>query len=532
MNIYGDVDPTVDFYIVYSTSNVPYQDWQSELLEFSVKRNSDNKKCQIIRLVSNDSSQYNKTFQLGQDVTFVFTKFTDRLPDNTFLAPMNKAESFIKLSEWWLKQPHLKNDSKFVLLDPDMIWYKPMDITLLPKRGTIIGHPFYDKYTMFPLIINVIDMNKMTYLYKQYSISLYEKHGYHSEMYAFNRALKETNITEIIHNKFGSTAGFESSYDDCYFLHYCQEFKVNGRKIWFKQDYTPDTLQRPYKRPCNWRDIKDKSYKCVLRLLHELIDYQKSPSYITPTVIDIPTNNLDVYLWGISNNEKYIMDNCKYSLNTARKYKLNPKILGLNYGWSRLQHIEHGFVLSRLYLLRDLTMKIKDNRILLIMDGFDTLFNGTKEEILERFYSQNTNLLISSEKAFTYQWDNYKDKYDKINSLYKYLNAGTFIGFSDSIKKMATYCIKMIEEGTGDDRGNDQGLMGQYLYNNLEKKNENKLDSNCSLFWVTTDDNTIFTSTPFYNTVTKSHPIIYHVVGGRREYERMYIDTYTKIMKI
>ena len=295
MNIYGTVNPNVDFYIVYSTSNIPYQDWQSELLEFSIKRGSDKNKCQIIRLVSNDSSQYNKTFQLGQDVTFVFTEFTDRLPDNTFYAPLNKPNTFIKLSEWWLQQSHLRNDSKFVLLDPDMIWYKPMDYKLFPKIQTIIGHPFYDNYTMFPLIINAIDMNKMSYLYKKYSISLYKKHGYHCEMYAFNRALKENNITEIVHNKFGSTAGFESSYNDCYFFHYCQKFKVDDNKIWFKQDYTPNTLRRPYKRPCNWRDIKDESCKCVLRLLHELIDYQESNRYIKPRVIDIPTNDLDIY---------------------------------------------------------------------------------------------------------------------------------------------------------------------------------------------------------------------------------------------
>jgi len=528
MYIYGTVDPTVDFYIVYSTSNIPYQDWQSELLEFSVKRGSD--KCQIIRLVSNDSSQYNKTFQLGQDVTFVFTEFTDRLPDNTFYSPLNKPNTFIKLSEWWLQQSHLRNDSKFVLLDPDMVWNKPMDYKLFPEIQSIIGHPFFNNCTMFPLIINVTDMNKMADLYKEYSISLYEKHGYHCEMYAFTRALKENNITEIVHDKFGSTAGFESSYKDCYFIHYCQIFNVDEQKIWFKQDYTSDTLQRPYKRPCNWRDIKDESYKCVLQLLHELIDYQESNGYIKPTVIDIPTNELDIYLWGISDNEKYIMENCKYSLDTAHKYKLNPKILGLNYDWSHLKHLTHGFVLSRLYLLRDLTMKIKDNRILLIMDGFDTLFGGTKEEILKKFYSHNTELLISSERAFTYQWANYKNKYDNINSLYKYLAAGTFIGYTNSIKKMADSCIKMLDEATGNDRGNDQGLLGKYLYNNFERKTENKLDSNCSLFWVTTNDNNIFTKNPFYNINTQTHPIIYHVVGGRRDCEKMYIDTYNKIM--
>ena len=212
--------------------------------------------------------------------------------------------------------------------------------------------------------------------------------------------------------------------------------------------------------------------------------------YIQPDYFNA-TDKLDIYLWGIYDNKKYIMDNCKYSLTSARKYNLKPKILGLNYDSSHIKHIKHRFVLSRLYLLRDLTLNISDNRILLIMDGFDTLFNGTKEQILERFYSQNTNLLISGEKAFTYQWDNYKDKYDKLDYLYKYLNAGTFIGYSNCIKGMALSCIKMIEESTEFDRGNDQG-MGKYLYNNFEKETENKLDYN-SLFWVTTNDNDIFT---------------------------------------
>ena len=246
---------------------------------------------------------------------------------------------------------------------------------------------------------------------------------------------------------------------------------------------------------------------------------------------NITKPKLDIYLWGISNNKKYIYDNCKYSLNTAYKYGLKPKILGLNHDNSHIKHLKWGSVLSRFYLLRDLTNTIHDNRILLIMDGFDTLFRGTKEQIIKRFLSQKTDLLISAENTFTYQWEHFKDKYDKTNKIYKYVNAGTFIGYSDSIKKMANTCINYINNSNDNDTGNDQGLLGKYVYNNLQNHNQIKLDSDNSIFWVTTGDSKLLENNYKFNPITKTYPIIYHVICGRRDDFKVYLDVYNKIME-
>lgn len=533
MKVFGEVNPDVEFYIVYSTSNTPYQNWQSELLEYSIKNGQDKDRCQIIKLLSNDSSQNRKDFELGKDVTFLFKEFTDRLPNNEFYAPLNKPYSFIRLTEWWYKQKDLNKDSIFVVFDPDMVWFKPIKKELFPPKKTLFCQHWHDSKVMYPFICSVRDLHKMQNLYRYYTNNLFAKKGYFREMHAFEQAVIDSSLKKITDDNFGPfvfTGNQHLDKKSTYVLHYCNKFIQDDVNIWFKQDYTPKTLTRPWKRPVDWKKVNDEYQRYIIKMIHKIIDKQEKNSYSPPKTTIINKSKLDIYLWGISDDKEYILKNSEYALETAEKFNLKPKMLGLQYDWKYLSHLAHGKVLSRLYILRDLAATIHDNRILLIMDGFDTLFKGNEEEILIKFYSAKTKLLFSSEKAFTYQWPNYKDKYDALSSLYKYVNAGTFIGYANSIKKMANYCINLIETTKGQDRGNEQGLIGKYLYNNLEKKSENKLDHNCELFWVTSKDEKEFNASPFYNQNTKSNPLIYHVIGGRSNNVFLYKKTFTKIM--
>jgi hypothetical protein len=241
-------------------------------------------------------------------------------------------------------------------------------------------------------------------------------------------------------------------------------------------------------------------------------------------------DKLNIFLWGISTDESYIRNGCKYALETAKKFNLDPQILGLNYDNSFLDILQWKISLSRLYLMRDVTLKDDINRVMIFMDGFDTLFNGNETQILEKFHKFNTKILFSSEKYFTYQWAEYKDKFNKIDSLYKYANAGTIIGYSKELYNMACECIQFLEKSTGIDRGNDRGIIGKYVYEHMDDSSLLALDTNCDIFWVTSDDNTNLLKYSTYNVNTNTRPLILHVSGGGRESLELYKNTAKKIM--
>jgi hypothetical protein len=241
--------------------------------------------------------------------------------------------------------------------------------------------------------------------------------------------------------------------------------------------------------------------------------------------IEIFKDKLNIFLWGISNDESYIRDGCKYALQTAETFNLHPQILGLNYDNSFLDHLQWKTLLSRLYLLRDVTIKDDINRVMVFMNGFDTLFNGNERQILEKFYKFNTKILFSSEKYFTYQWSDYKDKFDKIDSLYKYVNAGTIIGYSKDLYNMACECIQFLEKSNGRDRGNDQGILGKYIYEHMDDSKLILLDTNCEIFWVTSNDNDNLLKYGTHNVNTNTRPLILRVVVDGRESSELYKNT-------
>jgi len=286
--IYGTIDPNKEFYIVYSTSAHNYQNWQCELLEYSIKNSKDKDRCQIIKLNAYDSSAKDDNFLVSEDVTFVFPDSMDRINNGIFYAPINKPYSFIALTQYWLFKAKLNPNAVFILLDPDMIWVDSIDSNIFPPLGTIAGHTWTATGVMFPLIIRAHDLHKMSYLYLEYSLSLYDKHEYHCEMYGFTQSVKENNLKQTIIHNFGPSWTTHDNYKNAKFFHYCQEFKEDGKKLWFKQDYTPDTNTKPWKRPYDWKLCKDKLYRDVLEQIHKLIDYQESELYIVPRMIKRP----------------------------------------------------------------------------------------------------------------------------------------------------------------------------------------------------------------------------------------------------
>ena len=287
--IYGNITPNMEFYLVYSTSACDYQNWQCQLLEESIKNSKDSHRCQIIKLITYDSNHKSDQFLLSEDVTFVFPESHDVLDNGEFYAPLNKPYTFKYLTEYWFNQHQLDKNAVFVLVDPDMVWYQPINTSLFPSQGTVIGHHWMDNNVMFPLIIRVSDLYKIRNQYLAYTNQLYphDKHPYITEQYAFTKSLLDHHIKEVSLDNLGPFVTSSVDTSKSIFLHYCQPFLYKGDTIWFKQNYTGDTLQIPWKKPYNWKRVseEEKAYRYVLQLLEQYISKQETANYRKPKTI-------------------------------------------------------------------------------------------------------------------------------------------------------------------------------------------------------------------------------------------------------
>ena len=525
MRLVGTIDVAADFYIVYSTSNVAYQDWQGEFLEYTVKSSPDASRCQILRLVSHDTRAEDNTYELGSDMTFIFPSHTDRLPDGTYYAPLNKPCALGSLAAWWMSDETLDPDAVFVLLDPDMTWHAPLAPADIPARGTINGHLWTtDGHVMYPLVIRASDLHRMSAAYLGHTIAEYEKScDYHAEMFGFMKAVQECGLHERVDPSFGPTAGHGNfdQYTAARFLHFCQRFLVRDETRWFKQSYTAMTLRHPWERPCLSHMVEDEGQRDVLDRLHDLITYQTRTG-VRPRRIEVDADGslLDVHLWAIGDDEDALREQCRWSLETARKNGLKPRLAGARNDTGHLAHCEHAADPSLFYLLRRLLSGAADTRLFLLMGGFDTLVKGSEEQIVDTFLRCNTQILVSAERTYTCQWPEFRHKFDATASHYRYAGSGAIMGFAGALKRMMEQSIHDIEHGFG--HGSHQGLTGKYVHDHFGDTTHVRLDTECRLFWVIGDDAPAFAESPFRNPYTQTTPRILRVLGGNRENAELY----------
>jgi len=122
------------------------------------------------------------------------------------------------------------------------------------------------------------------------------------------------------------------------------------------------------------------------------------------------------------------IEKMEYLTTTAEIYGYDLEFMGVNEPFINF--------LQKLPVLEEALETVDDDTIVLCMDAWDTLFNVPKPILIRRFMDMNTGLLMSAEKLYTYQFPQYKGSYDEINSSYRYVNAGTFMGYAEVIKWM------------------------------------------------------------------------------------------------
>jgi hypothetical protein len=225
-------------------------------------------------------------------------------------------------------------------------------------------------------------------------------------------------------------------------------------------------------------------------------------------IIDAGLPTLRIFVWAINEAESLMKDLCSHLLHTSDMFGIDVELLGIGH-----KFIEHK---QRLKILHKRLMRVDPDDIVLCMDGSDTLFTGTSFQIVERFLSMKTRVLISGEKSYTYQYHQFKKKFDSIPESYKYVNAGTFMGFAGDLLEMLED-IFIIDKTFSD--ANDQGLLGIWAHKNLENKELVRIDSSCEVFWVTTEDwyflkQIAQQSGTIFHPNTGSKPLIIHNVGN------------------
>lgn len=159
------------------------------------------------------------------------------------------------------------------------------------------------------------------------------------------------------------------------------------------------------------------------------------------------------------------------------------------------------------------------NQLIIVCDTFDLFPVATKLEILEKYRQlcPNNQILFASE---VYCWP---DKhvaamYPRTESVYKYLNSGSFIGYVDDIKRIITDDVNDIDD--------DQRFYTSKFLHRLDIK----LDYNCDIFQALNGatDHIIVHKNRIYNKYTKSYPIFIHGNGPSKNFLNFlenYIET-------
>lgn len=211
--------------------------------------------------------------------------------------------------------------------------------------------------------------------------------------------------------------------------------------------------------------------------------------------------------WSIEENRENTYENGKYLINTSNIFSQNVNFIG--------RGIKFSMLFDKLTILREYIKTLKENTFLVCIDGYDTLINKDLSTLKEDFEKHNTKILISTERIFTYQWDRFKDKFETISSPYRYVNSGTLIGYSDDLKVMLDECIELNRLFPTEI---DQGIVGVWVYKNLENSNKVKLDIDCEFTWVVSGEwetlGKISENPEIINPTTNKKPYIIHSPGN------------------
>jgi hypothetical protein len=144
------------------------------------------------------------------------------------------------------------------------------------------------------------------------------------------------------------------------------------------------------------------------------------------------------------------------------------------------------------------------------LDATDTNFYSSPENIINKFVGKNCSIIMGAEKGL---WPptSYNHLYEKknITSEYKYLNSGTYFGYTTKIIEHMENIINKVYDVGVDDQGK---WTTEFLLND-----DIIIDSNCEFFMSSLDSKKYFDFKDERLTILGFNPIVVHDNGPYNE---------------
>jgi hypothetical protein len=171
----------------------------------------------------------------------------------------------------------------------------------------------------------------------------------------------------------------------------------------------------------------------------------------------------------------------------------------------------HGYV-DKIIAIDNIIKTHLDDDIICFIDAYDVLVNQNLEYLLENFKNFNCDLLMGAElNCYPMK---YKDNYPFINSKYKYVNSGGYIGYKYALQDLFIWkSYDIIYEICSD--GGDQSYFTEYFISKHSDKI--RLDTECIIFqnmYLVNWDELSFENGKLYNKILNKKPCFIHFNGG------------------
>lgn len=284
-------------YTVFSTTDSPYMQWQSELLEYSWKRAGQ--PGELIRLVATDDPNSLPQHRWARSIATRQWNIHPFTGDD--FAPYNKPASLLE----WLtgERPH----GTLLLLDPDCVFRAPVEREVLP--GHPVGQHWIDFHVsdhdpfglderfeamnrhcvntrsrvdpvMIPNLIHTDDMQRIALRWLELTGAVRQEVRNHqdnpmweSDMFGFIMASAEYGLSHELGTLGICTNWSPDDVKDAPIIHYCQAIHSReGDVIWSKGHYRP------------WEKVEDPSRAAqdygrdLLELLNDFVDERQEPA--------------------------------------------------------------------------------------------------------------------------------------------------------------------------------------------------------------------------------------------------------------
>jgi hypothetical protein len=221
-------------------------------------------------------------------------------------------------------------------------------------------------------------------------------------------------------------------------------------------------------------------------------------------------------------------DKFKTLVKSATANNINIHINGIGVKWKDFS--------NKLENFHKFLENVNDNKIVMCLDAYDVIIFDNAENILNKFKEFDKPLVFSAE---IYCWPD-KDIYNYYpektkNEKFKFVNAGTYMGYAWRIKEMlnefrkTNYNCLTYDTNKYHKKVDDQRCLTRYYLDNVNNKNDIALDHKQKIWSLCAGtkredyDFDLNTFSNLYNKSTNEKSSILHTNSGNSWYQDLYV---------